>query len=788
MKVAAEHVFTGTTQSIASYDSTKTLLGTLLRQYTGATSADKYVSAIKSAQVNNVEIAGTSLFAPFVYQRSSTIFWIFMPTNATAAATRVIGFYEFDSSVSSLTWKGYITLSGTTFAGNKIIRGFRAFVTKHYDGTVSTTGSSTTIEGIGTKFTDDRIAVGARIGFGTTDPTAVTSWYEITAITDNDTLVISAPVNLSAGTSYVIEEIRILLSTTNVTLYNGGVFLIKGLNESTFSLAGTTIPEATTVDNIRASYFLRDSVQQGTFTVTIATPGVFTKNGHGLIANDIVAFSTTGALPTGLTANTLYYVIATDLTADTFKVSASQGGAAVNTSGTQSGTHTLYSANTAVGTGLASDDAISATEHYVYALNLDTATTVRFLKFNVRASLTVSGGLSYSAFVNKTGLSTITGTASQVNNGRLFTVNHGSALGEKSVWFTTTTRIYRVAVANLVETAANVLSDFMLEIPPGTATTHILTNTINQVDYANTLDRLILPTTSLRLGAYVSQYDPTSSTPADKIFGTNLNRYKLTTTSPDAPIALYPQATQTIWTEGGFLFSAPAVVTSGLNWLTVIAAGADGCYAAASNQRVITPKIATSNATKLYRAYVDNAEYIGTYELGYAPEGFRTYYRTSGIDDNTGSWIELPPGGDLSGATPGTHIQFMFELDVLGDVCISPRIYAVSCTYEDGSQDSHYQPSLTKSVAASRIIAWRQVAAWGTNIPNLQIRLYNAETGFLVLDDTVTASASGTFEYSTDGTNWLPWSASADLVGNYIRYTATTLPNNITIRALLTQA
>jgi len=84
----------------------------------------------------------------------------------------------------------------------------------------------------------------------------------------------------------------------------------------------------------------------GTFTVTIASPGVFTKSAHGYAINDPVVFSTTGALPTGLTAGTVYYVL-TVPTADTFTVSTSVGGSAVNTSGSQSGTHSvtgIYSA------------------------------------------------------------------------------------------------------------------------------------------------------------------------------------------------------------------------------------------------------------------------------------------------------------------------------------------------------------------------------------------------------------------------------------------------------------
>jgi hypothetical protein len=76
-----------------------------------------------------------------------------------------------------------------------------------------------------------------------------------------------------------------------------------------------------------------------TVTISIAAPGVVTWTGHGLSVNDTIRFTTTGALPTGLAINTTYYV-KTVLSANTFTVSASAGGAAVTTSGTQSGTQT----------------------------------------------------------------------------------------------------------------------------------------------------------------------------------------------------------------------------------------------------------------------------------------------------------------------------------------------------------------------------------------------------------------------------------------------------------------
>ena len=77
----------------------------------------------------------------------------------------------------------------------------------------------------------------------------------------------------------------------------------------------------------------------GTFTVTIASPAVVTLTGHGLQNGDRVRLFTTGALPTGLSVNTDYYV--KSATTNTFRLAATPGGADINTSGSQSGTHTL---------------------------------------------------------------------------------------------------------------------------------------------------------------------------------------------------------------------------------------------------------------------------------------------------------------------------------------------------------------------------------------------------------------------------------------------------------------
>lgn len=78
-----------------------------------------------------------------------------------------------------------------------------------------------------------------------------------------------------------------------------------------------------------------------TVTMTIAAPGVVTWNSHGLPNGAPVIFTTTGALPTGLTAGTTYYVV--KRTANTFSVSQTADGRPITTTGSQSGTHTAKS-------------------------------------------------------------------------------------------------------------------------------------------------------------------------------------------------------------------------------------------------------------------------------------------------------------------------------------------------------------------------------------------------------------------------------------------------------------
>jgi len=76
-----------------------------------------------------------------------------------------------------------------------------------------------------------------------------------------------------------------------------------------------------------------------TFTVTIASPAVITSSTLTLVNGTAVTFTTTGALPTGLSVGTVYYIAGS--TGTTANLTATYGGANIITTGVQSGTHSI---------------------------------------------------------------------------------------------------------------------------------------------------------------------------------------------------------------------------------------------------------------------------------------------------------------------------------------------------------------------------------------------------------------------------------------------------------------
>ena len=241
------------------YSSTRTSIGTLMKQQTGATDVDKWIGpfpvGVSRPMEGNVAIPGVF---PHVIRWSSDIDWLFLVDNATATTSRRVVYYTYNRSTNVLAWEGFITIthpSGT----NATVRGFRMMYDTYTTGTVAVT--TTSVTGTGTAWSTNRIAVGSRIGFGSTDPNFITRWYEISAVGSDTSITLSVAVDASipANTPYVIEELRAAMAQTNSVAASGGLFVAKGLRPELFITSGTTIAAATSTDSQRACYWLADA-------------------------------------------------------------------------------------------------------------------------------------------------------------------------------------------------------------------------------------------------------------------------------------------------------------------------------------------------------------------------------------------------------------------------------------------------------------------------------------------------------------------------------------------------
>jgi len=704
-KRAVEHLFTGDTAAYASYDSTKTVLGSLIRQKTGALATDKFAGPMPVAVARPFESSGVGCSYPHIITWNSTVDWIFLADLSTAAATRRVILYEFNKSTQVFTYVGYITLTFPSATAHTI-RGLRVIRHLYTTGTASVSGTAVT--GVNTFWQTNRYAVGARIGFGTTDPTLVTTWYHISAITnDNSITLVENPGTINSG-PFVIEELRVCVSTTNATTTNGGLFVAKGINRDDFAPGGTAISAAISTDNIKAVYWLADAA-----TVLNIQAG-----------------------------------------------------------------------------GLCVSDTKTDTSHFVYVINADAAGTMRIYKYDLRASLAgdLAAGKSALAFLYRTAQVLVTATISQTNNGRIVTPATGPGAGVPNLFCVSTTKIYRILESEIGNGSA-FTANTMSEIPPGSTSTYTATSAMAQIEYSDMIDRFIVCTGS-GLRHYVTQFRADAGEMDHVLFTDDKQQDQSLASANCAPHPNTAGGGYSPWVEGGIGYFIRSGATALLNLFYAIPLGAHWDYAGgATNNRLITPSLSTAGATRFYRVYVNNEKMLGSDNLGTPLEPFRLFYRTEDIADNSGVWTAVNDSGDLTGVNADNQIQFMFEFRTIGHTCLPARIYSLSVVYEDDTTDSHYQPSVGQSSIVNKYFAWRFSTAFGDVVPSLTIKLYDAVLGTLLLTDTTTAQANGTFQQSTNGgTDWTAY--TTDDKGNettYIRYTPTSFPDNIKVRALLTQ-
>ena len=694
----------------SAYDYTKWNLGKGLIYNAGATAIDKYIAPDFQAIRPMEESTAFAVTQISAYNLSSSICYVFGVENlTTAVATRRVALWELNRKTGARSWKGFITMTLLTATAHTV-RDFKIDVKNESTGTVAVSGTAVT--GTGTFFNTNKVAIGARIGFGSTDPANITTWYRITAKASDTgaTLNVSAGT-VTAGSAYVIQEFRPIYTATNATTTNGGIHYGKGISIEDFTPTGTTIAVATTVDDVKAMYWIKDAAVQ-----------------TNLVASGN-ACDFASATPTSLDC----YVL----------------------------------------------DLVSAGNHKVY-------------KYNLRAPLTVATGASVSAWVLTTGNQAVTGTGSQNANLCIATASHGLGSGVKSLYFVTTTRLYRTAVANI--TSGNVAwqSDVIAEVPTGGTSTYAITSALNTIEYIPSIDAFIVGTTHAGgIVSYLTQY-VASGAQFQKNFGRDYKYLEQSLKDSDAPTIFSNQSTVFAYTDAGAnrIFAVKQGTAISTNHIYVMAFGADWDYAAASSGRLISPQITTTNALKYYRVFVNQVRYMGDTQLGKTAEAFRIYARTANITtDATSGWTLIDETNDLSGFAGASSIQFAIEFRTIGEVCLPARVLGVNISYEDNTTDSHYSLSVEKSSVSSKIFAWWFDTAFGTTVPTLYVRLYDADTGGLLLEDDSATPTLGTWEKTTDGTTWTAYNTTDRANSTtWIRYTPTSLADNIKVEAYLTQS
>lgn len=695
--------------SESAYDSTKWNLGKGLIYNAGATAIDKYIAPDFQAIRPMEESTAFAVVQIFAYNISSTICYVFGIENSVgAASTRRIHLWELNRKTGSRSWKGFITITlGSATAHT--VRDFKIDVKNESTGTVGVSGTALT--GSGTAFATNKVAVGARIGFGSTDPASITTWYRISARTSDTALTLATSAGtVTAGTAYVIQEFRPIYVATNATTTNGGVHYGKGISIEDFTPAGTTIALASATDDVKAIYWLKDAA-----TVT------------NLVASGAAAD----------------FASATPTTLD------------------------------------------------FYVLNLTSAGNYKVFKYNLRAALTVASGISTSAWVLTTADQAVTGTGSQNANLCIATASHGLGSGVKSLYFVTTTRWYRAAVANITSGNASWQSDVIAEIPSGGTSTFAATSVLSTVEYMPSIDAFIIGTThAAGVFSYVTQY-VSSGNQFQKTFGRNFFYLEQSLKDSNHPTILSNQATVFSYTDAGAnrIFACKQGTTVSTNHIYVMSFGSDWDYAATSSGRLISPEITTPNALKYYRIFANQVMNLGSTALGKTTEAFRMYARTANITtDATTGWTLIDETNDLSSFSGASSIQFAIEFKTIGESCLPARILGLNLSYEDNTSDSHFALSVAESSLASKQFSFWFATAFGGTVPQLYIRLYDAVTGGL-LDEDDSVTQAGTWEKSTDGVTYGSYNSTDR--GNdttYIRYTPASLADGIQVRAELTQA
>ena len=471
-----------------------------------------------------------------------------------------------------------------------------------------------------------------------------------------------------------------------------------------------------------------------TVTTIVGTTITCTAATTTLVVGSRVRFWSTGTFPSGIAADTDYWVVAQ--AGSTVQVSATPNGAAISP-GTFTGTLTI---------------GLTATGNF-YAYNAFGQTAELF-------------DYSTNAIPGFTG----TGTANCVDPA---TPNHTINAGFPCVFFGSSTSLFLGRISELTAGASTWPSLLVQNNLPNIANNTVAPVTLFS-NWSQVLDRAILAQTTAS-GPSRFIIKRIVNTEADFNFGVAQNR------ALESAVAASPIDGQ----EVGAVVAANSEVRQGWLILPLTSVNQRGAIIADLKSDpffdAIDSGLTPSDGFITKVINVPPGSFIAAHvqrQIAGETGRPRIQYRTSGFGSPTGGWTDLPSDNDMTSVPAATQIQFkclfpLFESSHARGAQVS-EIRVVVQPNNENSDNWEISDEWSENGAPSRV-AFRLKEAYATVVPQLFFRARDLSDVLLISHDTV--ANIGNFQYSTDnGMTWLPLGTVPNTVGTLIRYTFTSPP------------
>lgn len=554
---------------------------------------------------------------------------------------------------------------------------------------------------------------------------------------------------------------KLFIATTATVAINGGLFLANNIGHADFTLVGFPNIDFATGTNQKAVYLLQDPSNIGVnqlniasvgavlddsanriyvhngisathqyyayststapayvpvaVSVSAASPGIVSDAGHAFQNNDPVVF-TAGTLPTGLTVGTVYFV-RNPIAGVSYELSATSGGASINTTGSPS----------------------------------------------AGAEIGRAWGTTGSNWIHKTGnLPALTGTllANDSEDKAVPTnapLNGGVLNGNNCAFLATTTALYLGLLSELTSgttswpslTTSNILGGTN-EITAPTAVFAAWSDVLDAATYTTNVSKFITKQVVNNVirhntGELNNQYYEGASLDT-------VNLGLVTVTGMD-------HANGWLFTSGG---------TTGQRGVIAVDYRSDQYY----DHSYIVTKILDNPNGKL--------RFLNTWEQLWESTGnVKFQYRTSGFGSISGGWIDANSYEDLQAVViTSNQIQFKILFKIQSEGSSTPaqiNELLVGLDANNSISDNwEFSDDFSDNAVPSRC-AFRLKLAYAGSVPQLFFRAYDLSDLLLVNHNTVANAAN--FEYSTDnGMSWLPLGTIPNVVGTLLRYTFTSPP------------